>query len=199
MKLFLILLISLNCFANISGAELKKPNSTAFDFTFQSPQNKIQETLSDMIMVEIGKELFLERRKNNLWQCQVDQFGTDYCPTGLAPAKPYTAYYQSTTYERESAAMDYQTGSAVSKTGSVVDYTNKETSTTYTNKTSTTETAPLDAVQIVTGSRAGSYAQWNKTSTANQRAYVMWVAGKNGPECWNGWKPWEDFSKYDKP
>lgn len=197
MKILFVLLLALGCYANPTGSELKKTPLTVFDFTMV-PSNDIKETLQDMIMVEIGKELFLERRKNNLWQCQVDQFGTDYCPTGLAPAKPYTAYYQSTTYERESAAMDYQTGSAVSKTGSVVDYTNKETSTIYTNKTSTTETAPLDAVQIITGSRAGSYAQWNSTSTANRRAYVMWVAGKNGPECWNGWKPWENFSKYDE-
>ena len=86
MKLFLILLISLNCFANISGAELKKPNSTAFDFTFQSPQNKIQESLQDMIKIEIGKENFLTRRNNNIWDCKMDQFGTAYCPSELKNA-----------------------------------------------------------------------------------------------------------------
>ncbi|WP_323587533.1 conjugal transfer protein TraN [Aliarcobacter butzleri] len=115
--------------------------------------------------------------------CQTDKYGNEYCPSALSSC---------------GEQWDYENGYAVSGVGQVVDYTKKETNTSYTNKTSSTETAPLDAVQIVTGSRAGSYAQWNKTSTANQRAYVMWVAGKNGPECWNGWKPWEDFSKYDK-
>ncbi|MDN5072375.1 conjugal transfer protein TraN [Aliarcobacter butzleri] len=115
--------------------------------------------------------------------CQTDKYGNEYCPSALSQC---------------GEQWDYENGYAVSGVGQVVDYTKKETNTSYTNKTSSTETAPLDAVQIVTGSRAGSYAQWNKTSTANQRAYVMWVAGKNGPECWNGWKPWEDFSKYDK-
>lgn len=243
MNIIILLLLPLLCFANFIGGDLKKPNSTAFDFTFQSPQNKIQETLSDMILIEISKQTLLERRQENLWQCQTDQFGTTYCPTGLESAKSYTAYSPSTSLEREDTVIDYeqgtyaektsvvrdfmdgfattrtssvvdyqsgsgtsnvgtvidyQNGSAVAKSGSVVDYTNKETSTIYTNKTSTTETVPLDAVQIITGSRAGSYAQWNSTSTANKRAYVMWVAGGNGPECWNGWKPWEDFSKYDK-
>lgn len=116
-------------------------------------------------------------------QCLEDINKIEYCPQSLSPC---------------GQNWDYENGYAVSGVGQVVDYTKKETNTSYTNKTSSTETAPLDAVQIVTGSRAGSYAQWNKTSTANQRAYVMWVAGKNGPECWNGWKPWEDFSKYDK-
>lgn len=115
--------------------------------------------------------------------CQTDKYGNEYCPSALSSC---------------GEQWDYDNGYSVTGIGEVVDYTKKENSTIYTNKTSSTETAPLDAVQIVTGSRAGSYAQWNKTSTANQRAYVMWVAGKNGPECWNGWKPWEDFSKYDK-
>lgn len=115
--------------------------------------------------------------------CQTDKYGNEYCPSALSSC---------------GEQWDYENGYSVAGVGQVVDYTKKETSTSYTNKTSTTETVPLDAVQIITGSRAGSYAQWNKTSTANQRAYVMWVAGKNGPECWNGWKPWEDFSKYDK-
>ena len=134
MKILFVLLLALGCYANPTGSELKKTPSTVFDFTMV-PSNDIKETLQDMIMVEIGKELFLERRKNNLWQCQVDPFGTDYCPTGLAPAKPYTAYYQSTTYERESAVMDYQTGTAVSKTSNVVDYTNKITSAYYVGLT----------------------------------------------------------------
>ncbi len=115
--------------------------------------------------------------------CQTDKYGNEYCPSALSSC---------------GEQWDYENGYSVNGIGEVIDYTKKENSTSYTNKTLITETAPLDAVQIVTGSRAGSYAQWNKTSTANQRAYVMWVAGKNGPECWNGWKPWEDFSKYDK-
>ncbi|MDN5061853.1 conjugal transfer protein TraN [Aliarcobacter butzleri] len=118
-----------------------------------------------------------------IFDCRTDTYGNTYCPSALSQC---------------GEQWDYENGYAVSGVGQVVDYTKKETNTSYTNKTSSTETVPLDAVQIVTGSRAGSYAQWNKTSTANQRAYVMWVAGKNGPECWNGWKPWEDFSKYDK-
>ena len=125
MKILFVLLLALGCYANPTGSELKKTPSTAFDFTMV-PSNDIKETLQDMIMVEIGKELFLERRKNNLWQCQTDQFGTAYCPTGLATARPYTAYYQSTTYERESAVMDYQTGSAITNTASVIDYAAKE-------------------------------------------------------------------------
>ena len=136
-----------------------------------------------MILVQISKQSFLERRNSSLFNCNYDSFGNEFCPSNLAKAESY---------------WDYENGYAVSGVGQVVDYTKKETNTSYTNKTSSTETAPLDAVQIVTGSRAGSYAQWNKTSTANQRAYVMWVAGKNGPECWNGWKPWENFSKYDE-
>ena len=121
MKILFVLLLALGCYANPTGSELKKTPTTAFDFTMV-PSNDIKETLQDMIMVEIGKELFLERRKNNLWQCQTDQFGTAYCPTGLATARPYTAYYQSTTYERESAVMDYQTGFSVAGVGQVVDY-----------------------------------------------------------------------------
>lgn len=132
---------------------------------------KVWDTTIDTVIV--GKTL----------DCQTDKYGNEYCPSALSSC---------------GEQWDYENGYAVSGVGQVVDYTKKETSTSYTNKTSTTETVPLDAVQIITGSRAGSYAQWNKTSTANQRAYVMWVAGKNGPECWNGWKPWEDFSKYDK-
>ena len=111
MKLFLILLISLNCFANISGAELKKPNSTAFDFTYQSPQNKIQESLQDMIKIEIGKETFLTRRNNNIFSCGFDSFGNTYCPSNLAKADSY---------------WDYENGYSVSGLGQVVDYTLKE-------------------------------------------------------------------------
>ena len=86
MKLFLILLISLNCFANTSGAEIKTPPSLSFDFTFQSPQNKIQESLQDMIKIEIGKENFLTRRNSNIWDCKRDQFNTAYCPSELNSA-----------------------------------------------------------------------------------------------------------------
>ena len=111
MKLFLILLISLNCFANISGVELKKPNSTAFDFTYQSPQNKIQESLQDMIKIEIGKETFLTRRNNNIFSCGFDSFGNTYCPSNLAKADSY---------------WDYENGYSVSGLGQVVDYTLKE-------------------------------------------------------------------------
>ena len=96
MKILFVLLLALGCYANPTGSELKKPNSTAFDFTFQSPSNKIQETLSDMILIEISKQTFLERRQENLWQCQTDQFGTTYCPSGLESAKSYTAYSPST-------------------------------------------------------------------------------------------------------
>ena len=71
MKILFVLLLALGCYANPTGSELKKTPSTVFDFTMV-PSNDIKETLQDMIMVEIGKELFLERRKNNLWQCQVD-------------------------------------------------------------------------------------------------------------------------------
>lgn len=126
MKILFVLLLALGCYANPTGSELKKTPSTAFDFTFQSPQNKIQETLSDMILIEISKQTFLERRQENLWQCQTDQFGTTYCPSGLATARPYTSYYQSTSYERESTVKDYQNGSAASSTGSVVDYANTQ-------------------------------------------------------------------------
>ncbi len=146
MKILFVLLLALGCYANPTGSELKKTPTTAFDFTMV-PSNDIKETLQDMIMVEIGKELFLERRKNNLWQCQVDQFGTDYCPTGLAPAKPYTAYYQSTTYERESAVMDYQTGSAIPKTASVIDYASKVAGT-YTVSMNFTNTSIILLVLI---------------------------------------------------
>ena len=111
MKLFLILLISLNCFANISGAELKKPNSTAFDFTFQSPQNKIQETLEDMIKIEIGKETFLTRRNSNIFSCGSDSFGNSYCPSNLAKADSY---------------WDYDDGFSVAEIGQVVDFALKE-------------------------------------------------------------------------
>ena len=111
MKLFLILLISLNCFANISGAELKKPNSTAFDFTFQSPQNKIQETLEDMIKIEIGKETFLTRRNSNIFSCGSDSFGNSYCPSNLAKADSY---------------WDYDDGFSVAEIGQVIDFVLKE-------------------------------------------------------------------------
>ncbi len=62
MKILFVLLLALGCYANPTGAELKKTPTTAFDFTMV-PSNDIKETLQDMIMVEIGKELFLERRK----------------------------------------------------------------------------------------------------------------------------------------
>ncbi len=122
MKILFVLLIALGCYANPTGSELKKPNSTAFDFTFQSPQNKIQETLSDMILIEISKQTLLERRQENLWQCQTDQFGTTYCPTGLESAKSYTAYSPSTSLEREDTVIDYEQGTYAEKTSVVRDF-----------------------------------------------------------------------------
>ena len=86
MKILFVLLLALGCYANPTGSELKKTPSTAFDFTFQSPQNKIQESLQDMIKIEIGKENFLTRRNNNIWDCKMDQFGTAYCPSELKNA-----------------------------------------------------------------------------------------------------------------
>lgn len=110
MKILFVLLLALGCYANPTGSELKKPNSTAFDFTFQSPQNKIQETLEDMIKIEIGKETFLTRRNNNIFSCGSDSFGNSYCPSNLAKADSY---------------WDYENGYSVAGVGQVVDYTNK--------------------------------------------------------------------------
>ena len=39
-----------------------------------------------MIKIEIGKENFLTRRNNNIWDCKMDQFGTAYCPSELKNA-----------------------------------------------------------------------------------------------------------------
>jgi hypothetical protein len=79
-----------------------------------------------MIKIEIGKETFLTRRNSNIWDCKMDQFGTAYCPSGLATARPYTSFYQSSTYERESTVIDYQNGSVITNAVSVVDYTSLE-------------------------------------------------------------------------
>jgi len=45
----------------------------------------------------------------------------------------------------------------------------------------------------IIGNRHLKYIQWNSTSTSSYRAYYRWY-GEN--DCRNGWKPWENFSKY---
>ena len=124
MKLFLILLISLNCFANITGTELKKPSSTAFDFTFESPQNIIKETLMEQILVAINKSNTLIRRTNKVSSCEKDIFNTTYCPELLFKATEY---------------WDHANSQPVTRAGDVVDYASKE-------KTTQIQTLPADIV-----------------------------------------------------
>ena len=120
MRFFLILLVYLNCFANTTGNNLKKPNSSAFDITYQSPQNKIQESLHDMILIEIAKETFLTRRNNNIFSCGSDPFGNSYCPSNLAKADSY---------------WDYDNGFSVKNNNIVSDYTGQIMETEYENPT----------------------------------------------------------------
>jgi len=106
------------CFADTTtGLVLKNPSSSAFDFTYQSPSDSKIESLSEMILVQISKQSFLERRNSSLFNCNYDSFGNEFCPSNLAKAESY---------------WDYENGYAVSGVGQVVDYTKKENSTTYT-------------------------------------------------------------------
>ena len=109
--------------------------------------------------------------------CQMDVHGNEYCPEALAKAAEY---------------WDYDDGFSIGSVASVIDYADKINVVDYGDKIETTEITELNAIPIITGTRDGSYAQWNNTDKASYRAYVMWVKG----ECWNGWKPWEDFDKY---
>jgi len=52
----------------------------------------------------------------NTFNCLVDAYGNDYCPSALAPADTY---------------WDYEDGYSVTGVGTVVDYTSKITATTY--------------------------------------------------------------------
>ncbi|MCT7578774.1 hypothetical protein, partial [Aliarcobacter butzleri] len=80
------------------------------------------ESLSEMILVQISKQSFLERRNSSLFNCNYDSFGNEFCPSNLAKAESY---------------WDYDNGFSIPKVGQVADYTNKETTnkTTYTNPT----------------------------------------------------------------
>ncbi|MCT7564590.1 hypothetical protein N5U23_11335, partial [Aliarcobacter butzleri] len=97
--------------------ELKNPSSTTFDFTYQSPSDSKIESLSEMILVQISKQSFLERRNSSLFNCNYDSFGNEFCPSNLAKAESY---------------WDYDNGYSIPKVGQVVDYTKKENSITYT-------------------------------------------------------------------
>ncbi|MFX4240128.1 hypothetical protein ACOL3D_07190 [Aliarcobacter butzleri] len=96
--------------------DLKNPSSTTFDFTYQSPSDSKIESLSEMILVQISKQSFLERRNSSLFNCNYDSFGNEFCPSNLAKAESY---------------WDYDNGFSIPKVGQVVDYTNKENSTNY--------------------------------------------------------------------
>ncbi|MFX4270627.1 hypothetical protein ACOL3H_12320, partial [Aliarcobacter butzleri] len=87
-----------------------------FDFTYQSPSDSKIESLSEMILVQISKQSFLERRNSSLFNCNYDSFGNEFCPSNLAKAESY---------------WDYDNGFSIPKVGQVVDYTNKENSTNY--------------------------------------------------------------------
>ena len=104
-------------FANPTGLDLKNPSSTTFDFTYQSPSNSKIESLSEMILVQISKQSFLERRNSSLFNCNYDSFGNEFCPSNLAKAESY---------------WDYDNGFSISKVGQVIDYTKKETTINYT-------------------------------------------------------------------
>ncbi|MCT7647534.1 hypothetical protein [Aliarcobacter butzleri] len=97
--------------------DLKNPSSTTFDFTYQSPSNSKIESLSEMILVQISKQSFLERRNSSLFNCNYDSFGNEFCPSNLAKAESY---------------WDYDNGFSIPKVGQVVDYTKKETTINYT-------------------------------------------------------------------
>ncbi len=158
--------------ANPTGAELKKPSSTAFDFTFQSPQNKIQESLQDMIKIEIGKENFLTRRNNNIFSCNYDSFGNTYCPSNLAKADSY---------------WDYEDGVSTVKTTQVVDYTKMETANVtkdavlmYSGCGSSRNFSSANS--YCTGLREGGYSDWKLPKIADTAAYST----KGVPSC-GGW------------
>ena len=170
MKILFVLLLALGCYANPTGSELKKTPSTVFDFTYQSPSNKIQETLSDMILIEISKQTFLERRQENLWQCQTDQFGTTYCPTGLESAKSYTAYSPSTSLEREDTVIDYEQGIYAEKTSVVRD---------FMDGFATTRTSSVVDYQSGSGtSNVGTVIDYQNGSSVKRTGFVVDYANK---------------------
>jgi conjugal transfer mating pair stabilization protein TraN len=70
-----------------------------------------------MIIVQISKQSFLERRNSSLFNCNYDSFGNKFCPSNLAKAESY---------------WDYDNGFSIPKVGKVVDYTKKETTINYT-------------------------------------------------------------------
>ncbi|MFY4797256.1 hypothetical protein ACOTVS_12100, partial [Aliarcobacter butzleri] len=92
---------------------MKLPNENVYDFTMQESKGIKKEEIVERILVEIGKENLLERRKSNLYNCSYDKYGNSYCPSNLAKAESY---------------WDYEDGYSVPKVGQVVDYANKESS-----------------------------------------------------------------------
>jgi len=108
----------------VQNNELLTPQGTVYDFTFQSdytPQNNPVESYSK-IKYEVEKIIGLIPRTFKTNTCGTDTYGNNYCKEALSEC---------------SQEWDYDNGYSVSGVGSVVDYTNKITTTKEVCSTNT--------------------------------------------------------------
>ncbi|WP_418181403.1 hypothetical protein ACNSOL_11930 (plasmid) [Aliarcobacter lanthieri] len=118
-----ILLVGTEAIASEKGLDLKNPNQSVYDFTYESKETKKERTV-ERILVEIGKSNLLERRESSIYSCKYDELGNEYCPSNLVKADSY---------------WDYEDGYSVTKVGQVLDYGNKIENIRYNTATSTLE------------------------------------------------------------
>ncbi|MEV9476448.1 hypothetical protein, partial [Aliarcobacter butzleri] len=99
MKRYLFLIVfCIECFSQ-TGNNLKLPNENVYDFTMQESKGIKKEEIVERILVEIGKENLLERRKSNLFNCNYDKYNNSYCPINLVKAESYWDYTSNYDYK----------------------------------------------------------------------------------------------------
>ncbi|WP_418181269.1 hypothetical protein ACNSOL_12235 (plasmid) [Aliarcobacter lanthieri] len=140
--------------------DLKNPNQSVYDFTYESKETKKERTV-ERILVEIGKSNLLERRESSIYSCKYDELGNEYCPSNLVKADSY---------------WDYEDGYSVKGVGQVVDYTSKE-NTSYNTSMNFQSVIATNESKMCT--QIGSYCS-GENGTCSFSGTKMIAFGANG-------------------
>ena len=124
--LFLTIGFYSSVLAQTSISELKTPNKSTIDFTFNSV-DKTSPTFSngtivDKVSYELNSLQKLFPRLFKVSSCQKDSYNTLYCPDALFKADEYWGYDQSEVISKKQTVIDFEQGTYQELTSTVRDF-----------------------------------------------------------------------------
>ena len=124
--LFLTIGFYSSVLAQTSISELKTPNKSTIDFTFNSV-DKTSPTFSngtivDKVSYELNSLQKLFPRLFKVSSCQKDSYNTLYCPDALVKADEYWGYDQSEVISKKQTVIDFEQGTYQELTSTVRDF-----------------------------------------------------------------------------